>query len=551
MGKATTLCIPIHRERATTVYIGHDAKVVYNTASKVLDLEQYPALKGRVLLTAVPETQTGATDSIKVVRGQQELNLDLQVVDSSTSATRAIVLEYITEREAKALAQVEQLEHQLATLTSETEQTKQQSAALEQQKAELTEQLSSIRQTLTAARQDRHEAEKQRDEAESRIIAIRDEFERYKQAASREADERVARARETARDEQFVRDTRELASEDGTSTSAPDEKQRYFWADRLSLEMLRGIWRAGEFRLAAKLSGKPGQPVRLHRVKAQGPNGEHIEARLAVLEDGVIADGETERIGLGLVIPIPLANATITIELFEHGSAVSVLTASVFPPEWRDGRILVPMTAKEIAEKNRKEAAEKREQERQQRGKQVLIGVQGFYGAYFMRDGAGPGGDNIGGTEATTVSGLGVRVTKGFIPEFAFEAEFVGGTTGSAQWDDIVVDGEGAGVLTREAWFGRASGSAVGRMGDKINPYFRIGVGVQVAGNDARFSAGMAPDSTTEVTYFLGFGGGINLRLGEHLVLGAGVSFEPGLQESKLFDNSLRAGLQLAYGWNP
>ncbi|MEM9490133.1 MAG: hypothetical protein AAGC55_13375, partial [Myxococcota bacterium] len=287
----------------------------------------------------------------------------------------------------------------------------------------------------------------------------------------------------------------------------------------LSIRFADADWNGAFFLVSFKLEVPSGRPYRLAEARVTRIDGSPLPSEVSYpspyeqSQSGLIAE-VTSRKAVDLVIAVNLDGGESPTDLVLHLSEPEgdrLVTAEI--PRY--GR-LRPIGPKE-------EARIQAEEARQRRGKQMLVSVQGFYGAYFMRDGVGQGE-----TEVTTLSGLGVRVTQGFIPEFALEAELVVGATGSARWDDIAID-DVTGELTREAWLGRAMVSAVGRMGDTINPYLRIGLGTQLAGHDAQFSAGANPDSSTEFTAFINFGGGVDARLGESLVLGAALHFDSGL----------------------
>ncbi|MEM9492152.1 MAG: hypothetical protein AAGC55_23600 [Myxococcota bacterium] len=366
-------------------------------------------------------------------------------------------------------------------------------------------------------------------------------------------EEAIEQTRATNQAEQQSRDNAMIA-EQLINPSAPTlmpmpEDAKVASDGTLTLEFTQARWNGAFFLLSIQLTIPHGRPYRLADSRIVSSDGNAVPAEISFTRtdspppDGLLAQVESGA-PVTLVIAADLTGKDSTDGLTLHLSEPDGRRPVTAPiPDYRDGRILWPIGPKEKARIQAEEERQRLEKERQRRGKQMIVSVQGFYGAYFMRDGVGQGE-----TEVTSMSGLGVRVTQGFIPEFALEAELAAGTTGSAQWDDIAIDGV-TGELTREAWLGRAMVSAVGRMDDKVNPYIRIGIGVQVAGHDAEFSAGTDPGSKTEFTYFLGFGGGGDLRMAENFILGAALNFTPGQESEAVFRSSFQAGLHLAYAW--
>ena len=184
------------------------------------------------------------------------------------------------------------------------------------------------------------------------------------------------------------------------------------------------------------------------------------------------------------------------------------------------------------------------EKERNQRwGKQVALGPRMTYGACWLTSGL----DNNDELEAVGCTSVGAYFVKGFHEYFALEVEAFGGWTGTARFDDVTI-GEAAGDLTRSAQYGRIALHGVARFsGGKAAPYIRVGAGAQGVSYDPEFNAGEAPDTDLELRTFFALGGGINFRVGEHLVGGIVAAISSEGTEVR----ALNAGLHLGYSWSP
>lgn len=183
---------------------------------------------------------------------------------------------------------------------------------------------------------------------------------------------------------------------------------------------------------------------------------------------------------------------------------------------------------------------------REKRARQVTVGVQGVFGAFTIADGLG-----AGQLEATSFAGFGIRITKGFHENIAVEVEAAGGKTGNAQFENMSIDNM-QGDLTRSASFGRMGFGGLLRFGDKVTPYLRLGAGLQAASFDAAFSAGPEPDAPFEFSPFLALGGGVNLRIGEGLLVGLALAGSaPINSDEDLTRNTFEIGMNVSYGWNP
>ncbi|MEM9489158.1 MAG: hypothetical protein AAGC55_08435 [Myxococcota bacterium] len=535
-GAGRTLCIPVHEKVLVTIALpdGTAVTIPEDTRFGVVEVPE----QSKAYLSTREDTPVGAESSAKLMAKEFEATLILRKVNQPSMVRGEIQLRYVSEEMAAIQARINTLTGEVDTLTAEIEQ---RSATSGKARERARRTLAHYRRQLEQIRATLAQTEGERDTAVAELGDLRTAFDAFRK--------QVTEQRQSQINEQFRLEAMALARDTGRTLNKSGATRPIF-TERLWLGMVRAAWQGNAFRLVADVGVLRGRPFQLDRVKAHGPGGQSIEVRFAIVEHPVIYAGQPGRIVLEFKVPPALDEATITFQLFEKDADDSAISATVFPPEWRDGRILVPMTDEELAEKEREEAEARREAERQRRGRQVLVSVQGFYGAYFMRDGAGPGGTNVSRIDASSLTGLGLRLAKGFNPGFALEAEIVGARTGTAHWDDITVN-NAQGDLTREAKLGRLTVAAVGRMGDILNPYIRAGGGAQFASYEAQFSGETNLESSTEFTYFLTFGGGIDARLSENIVLGVALHLEPSILSDKLFESSFRAGIHISYNWNP
>ncbi len=185
-----------------------------------------------------------------------------------------------------------------------------------------------------------------------------------------------------------------------------------------------------------------------------------------------------------------------------------------------------------------------RQQARERRAKQLIIGIRLLTGACWIPDGLET--DNL---DATSCTGLGFRLTKGISQLIAFEAEIAALQTGKANFTNVTV-GEISGNLTRTASLGRIQLGGVLRFGDRIIPNARIALGLQATSHENDFSAPEAApglDQATKFTRLLNIGIGVDIRLGDSLMAGVGTS------AIFLGDRleSVDAGVTVSYGWSP
>lgn len=179
--------------------------------------------------------------------------------------------------------------------------------------------------------------------------------------------------------------------------------------------------------------------------------------------------------------------------------------------------------------------------------KQIALSVRLLGGGFWTGDGM----DTPGVEDGTSLTGLGVRFSKGMHKNFVFEAEVVGGWTGQVRFRDADWDGM-QGDITRSAAFGRVQGFGVLRFGERYVGSMRLGVGVQGTSYESSFTAGGGasmdgPGNEFEIDGLWSFGGGFEARLRENWSLGASATFAKFLSSDA---RTLEAGVQLGYRWN-
>ena len=276
--------------------------------------------------------------------------------------------------------------------------------------------------------------------------------------------------------------------------------------------------------LAYDRSGAP-LPIDVSHIQNAGPTDENVlanvpgksRARGFISLPGA-ADGDIR----GLTIML----------LGDDGSTLA--TASV--GDWDSRRqILVPMSDEEIERQKRDEEA---------RG-QVSVHLRAMRGVIWLEDGT-----MLDEPEATVFNGFGARATYGFNRHIAIEAEFVGASSNSARFENVMLNGE-EGDLERTASLARVHVGGVLRIGDKTLPTLRLGVGLQASDLDSIFTADggsmLEPDSSLDVNGFWYFGLGVDRWFGDRVIVGVhfGSVFFGDRAES------VDAGAHFGYAWKP
>jgi len=173
----------------------------------------------------------------------------------------------------------------------------------------------------------------------------------------------------------------------------------------------------------------------------------------------------------------------------------------------------------------------------------ITIRVQPSFGAVWLANPV-----NKDELDATSIMGLGVRGSYAFTTAVSVEAEFDGIQSSDASFTNVPVDGVMGDILrsTKGARF--LLGGAL-RIGQKYQPYARLGVGAQVVNHDVRFITGQniteGPGDGLSLDPLAFFGTGLDIQLGRHWAAGTGFSLvvQSGGQKT------LEGGIQLGYGW--
>jgi hypothetical protein len=184
---------------------------------------------------------------------------------------------------------------------------------------------------------------------------------------------------------------------------------------------------------------------------------------------------------------------------------------------------------------------------------ELSLHVQAVGGAIWLGDGI-----DLEELDATTLKGLGVRVEYELSKRLSVEGELMGASTGDAEFRGVAYEGM-QGDLMRSAALGRVQIGGVLRLGKKkIIPTVRLGLGLQGASHDAVFTpaagASVEPDVGFELSAIVHFGAGLDVRLGEHFLAGAGVTailVASRFTAEPASSNAIEAGLHLGYSWAP
>ena len=175
----------------------------------------------------------------------------------------------------------------------------------------------------------------------------------------------------------------------------------------------------------------------------------------------------------------------------------------------------------------------------------LTINLQAIGGVIWLGDGL-----EQNKLEPTTLQGLSVRVSYGLHRLFSVETEIVGAGSGQASFNDMSYNNMD-GTLHRSASLGRVQFAGVLRLGEKIIPTLRLGVGLQGAGYDAELMTETGPkagpESGLEFTTTLNFGAGLDVRLGDHLAAG----FAASVISRGTDPSSIEAGIHAGYAWKP
>ena len=268
-----------------------------------------------------------------------------------------------------------------------------------------------------------------------------------------------------------------------------------------------------EVKLVLGLTNVGDEPVRLEAIRVTSPGRLDDHVGFIRVESGQpgggrrladIVPGDSAQVYIALKEPLALGRLGIVTLLAATGQSQSSYI-QIWPPP--DGP-----SAEEL--------------ERDKLGKLSSLGLRAAAGGCWLARSS-----EANQIDIVPCFTVGLRFGQGLTPLLAVEAEASGG------WSES--------DATRTASFGRVTAAAVLRLGQSTIPYLRAGLGGQVA----------RIDSANEAGALLVLGGGVDKRLGQSIVVGAGLSFEndwKGLGTGeRLFGFSLALGAQLSYAWQP
>ena len=326
-------------------------------------------------------------------------------------------------------------------------------------------------------------------------------------------------------------------------------------------QLIHGRWEGPELFLYYDASNASAQARPLRHPRVRDRHGESLEIDISGVEShgaeaaelvavippgervrGVVsvpraADHETD--GITLVFPggENVAPIELTVDEWVTPWKLGTVASSEQPlallPTTRPQQIMVPLSPEEI---------ERERRDRDARGR-LSINAQAVLGVAWLgtEQGAGP-------FEATSLSGIGGRVTYGLNRLFWFEATMIAAFTGESRFDRATFDGM-EGELVRSATLGRAKFGGVLRLGKHIVPSVRAGLAVQVGSYDSRFfvagSEVEGPGSTFESNGMWYAGAGMDFHFGSHFIAGAEVSAMYSADE-----RFIEAGAHFGVTWN-
>ena len=374
-------------------------------------------------------------------------------------------------------------------------------------------------------------------------------------AEARGREKGKAEGKAEGRREQLRLESRQALREASSATTYRDQLIATYdtsasaGAERVKPRLLPTRWNdAGTHLLTPfDVCNRGPKPFRLATVQATS-----LDGRIHRVEVTHIADPSFGRNQLIATIENRMCvRGVLAIELAQHGvmEQFDIEWAEPEGGRWLSAKIL-KWTTRQVAlatltpEEEFMQRVREREA-REARARQLIVGPRITYGACWIASGLD--GNNLDATDCTAV---GVHLVKGFFESVAFEAELVGGWTGEASFKGVMI-GDEQRDLRRNAKLGRVTAGGVLRFGDKTIPYVRLGVGFQGISYDSQLSLGTStdgPDDSLELTGFFTLGGGLQARLGEHIMAGIALSFVNSTDNKY---RSLDAGIHIGYGWNP
>lgn len=175
---------------------------------------------------------------------------------------------------------------------------------------------------------------------------------------------------------------------------------------------------------------------------------------------------------------------------------------------------------------------------------QTAVSVRLFGGGMWLGDRA-----NQQLLAGTGMSGLAVRVQKGYGWGGAIEGELMGGRTGHASFEQVDWNGT-RGNINRQASFGRAFAYFAMRFGFKWIFTGRAGLGMQGVHYDSTFETGnttnTGPGDGFEINGLWSLGASLDARFGKNWIIGAATAFATPFND---VSPSFEGGIHIGYGW--
>lgn len=273
-----------------------------------------------------------------------------------------------------------------------------------------------------------------------------------------------------------------------------------------------------------------------------------VSRQQVITIDTVVLDkpGEPER-GIHSIIP-PQQSARGALRVPDSVKVDDVASLSVALSELSSAMpVIATATGRFVLTDLTEEEHQLRLRDREARGR-ITLQVQPVFGAMWLANPL----DTTSALDATSLAGLSIRAAYGFNRFLSLEGELAGVSSGNVQYTGMDYEGM-RGELTRSARLARALIGGVVRMGYRYVPMVRLGLGFQGIDNGSRFtpdtgSATDGPNAGFSADFFLSFGAGFEMRLGNHWNAGVGVVFARPFAGTSL---SLETGLHLSYAWKP
>lgn len=174
--------------------------------------------------------------------------------------------------------------------------------------------------------------------------------------------------------------------------------------------------------------------------------------------------------------------------------------------------------------------------------KWLAVSVQAAGGAAKLDDGIG-----LARGAWTTSQCLGARVLYGPKKHISIEGNLDACRASAVTFEDANWDTD-TGDLETDATAGRIMvGGLLHTAGERWVPYLRAALGVQVSRHS--MAMGTRSETDTRLATVLGFGGGINLRIGKRLMAGASIAVTNGLAGDEVA-RTFEAGINIGASWD-